>query len=340
VLDDFLFSALDDTCFDLISREDSQNAVAKFAKTGPNAGAPLDPEKDLDKILSNQASAKQLAQFMNADYVLIASITALSIDQRKTRDAERGISIDNTVYTLDATYRILDAGDGSSIASGSAMATDAVRQGGGVTIERDMVTGLLRDAAGKMAAAMRKRCETKGLREPTAIVEAELEIRATPSDLAVPDIVKDENGNWTVSTSPYRLEATGFVVEIDGVTVGSTPMRIKTSRGLHKLRVTRPDFETFERTVNISGDGNALEISMKATAEGLLRWKSMASFLQGLKKDRQLTEAEVKVLEGYAEFFRNSKFSIDQKTDIKVDTKEAPVFQERSLWHGVILKDS
>jgi curli biogenesis system outer membrane secretion channel CsgG len=347
VLEDFLVAGLDDTCFDTMSREDTLNSVAKFAKSGPNAGAPLDPVKDLDKILSNDASARQLAQMMGADYVLVASITALSIEQRKTRDAERGIATDVTTYTLDATYRILDRADGSSIASGSAMATDAVRQGGGVTIERDMVTGLLRDSAAKMAAAMRKRCETKGLRAPGALAEATLDIKATPSDLAVPDIVKDEKGNWTVASSPYRLEATGFLVELDGVVVGSTPTRINATPGLHRLRITRPDFETFEKQVNIGPNGSALEIAMRATTEGLARWRSMSSFLQGLKQDQQLTDAQVKVLEGYAEFFRNSKFSIDHKSDhksdiksdIKVDTKEAPVFQERSLWHGVILRE-
>jgi len=219
------------------------------------------------------------------------------------------------------------------------MATDAVRQGGGVTIERDMVTGLLRDSAAKMAAAMRKRCETKGLPAPTASIEAEIEIRATPSDLAVPDIVKDDKGNWVVSTSPYRLEATGFVVDLDGSLVGSTPMKIKTTRGMHRLRLTRPDFEPFDRFINVTGDGAPIEIPMRATSDGIARWKSMAAFLQGLKKDQQLTDAQVKVLEGYAEFFRNSKFSIDHKSDIKVDTKEAPVFQERSLWHGVILAE-
>jgi hypothetical protein len=53
----------------------------------------------------------------------------------------------------------------------------------------------------------------------------------------------------------------------------------------------------------------------------------------GLLLDKVRPEAiEVKVLEGYAEQLRNSKISIDQKTDVKVDTNQAPVFQERSFW--------
>ena len=61
----------------------------------------------------------------------------------------------------------------------------------------------------------------------------------------------------------------------------------------------------------------------------------MTAFFQDLKQDQQLTEAQVKVLEGYAEFFRNSKHSVEQKTDIKVDTNQAPVFENNSFWNGV-----
>lgn len=347
VLEDFLVAGLDDTCFDIVSREDVVSAVAKFAKSGPNAGAPLDPEKDLDKMLSNSASAKAIAEMMSADYLLIASITALSRDARTLRDPARGIDTETTVWTLDATYRILDRSDGSTISTGSAMATDSAVQGGGLKVERDVLPGLLRESAAKMASAMRKRCEAKGLRAPGALVEASLDIRAEASELAIPDIVKDAAGNWVVATSPFAVTASGFTVEIDGVLRGTTPVSLKASSGLHRLRVSRPDFEPFESMVNIRADSAPITVPMRLTAAGLERVKGMSAFLQGLKKDQQLTEAQVKVLEGYAEFFRNSRYSIDHKSDhksehksdIKVDTKEAPVFHERSLWRGVILQE-
>jgi hypothetical protein len=86
---------------------------------------------------------------------------------------------------------------------------------------------------------------------------------------------------------------------------------------------------------------------MKMTDAGLARVAEMTAFFQGLKQAQQLTDAEVKVLEGYAEYFRNSKFAIDIssdvksdsksdiKSDVKVDTKEAPVFKNNSFWQNL-----
>ena len=335
-LEDYLVAELDGACFTTMSREDVLNAVAKFAKEGANAGTgALDPEKDLDKILSDSTSALRLAQSMGADYVLVASLTALSIDRRRTNDPARGVVTDVESYRLDATYRILGRAEGRVVSSGVASANDSVRQTDDLKVERDVVVDLIRSSAGKMAAAMKKRCEKSALPAPDALVDATFEIAGTMSDLAVPDIVKDDKGNWIVSSGNYRLEATNFVIELDGIGVGTTPSAIKAAPGLRKLRVTRPDFEPYEATVNLAKGAGPLVIPMRATPEGLRRWKEMSEFFQALKKDQQLTEAQVKVLEGYAEFFRNSKHSIEQKTDIKVDTNQAPVFENNSFWSGV-----
>jgi len=80
-------------------------------------------------------------------------------------------------------------------------------------------------------------------------------------------------------------------------------------------------------------------IPMKITAEERVRWQEMARFFADLKTDAALTDAQVSVLEGYATMLRNSKLSIDQrsdqKTDVKVDTNQAPVFENNSFWRGV-----
>ena len=336
VLEDFLVAGLDEACFTTMSREDTINSVSKFAKEGPNAGRALDPEKDLDRVLSDNTSALSLAQSMGADYVLIASITTLSIDRRKLNEPSRGVATDIERFRLDVTYRILGRSEGKVIASGSASASDAVRQTAELTMERDVVNDLLRESAGKMAEAMKARCARKPLPKPETLDLVELEIIGTPSDLAVPDIVKDEKGNWVVTSGSYRLEPTSFVVEADGIVVGTTPAPIRVVKGLRKLRITRPDYEPFAATINAQPGNGPMVIPMKITDAGMRRIREMSDFFQALKKDQQLTEAEVKVLEGYAEQLRNSKISIEQKTDIKsdvkVDTNQAPVFQERSFW--------
>jgi curli biogenesis system outer membrane secretion channel CsgG len=334
--EDYIVGELDGACFTTMSREDTVNAVAAFAKKGSNAGTgAIDPVKDLDKILSDNNSALSLAQSMGADYVLVASITAVTVDRRRMNDPARGVLSDVESYRLDATYRILGRAEGRVISSGVASANDAVRQSPELTVERDVVVDLIRTSAGKMAAAMKKRCEKAALPAPEVIVRFPLEINAIASDFTVPEIVKDDHGMWTVSAGSYKIEPTDFVVEIDGIVVGSTPAQISAAKGLRKLKVSRPDYEPFSSTVNVQPGAGPIKIPMKLTKEGLARVLEMATFFQDLKQGQQLTDAQVKVLEGHAEFLRNSKYSIDQKSDIKVDTNEAPVFENNSFWRGV-----
>jgi hypothetical protein len=335
-LEDYLVAELDGACFTTMSREDVEIAVARFAKEGANAGTgTIDPAKDLDRLLSDNASALSLAQSMGADYVLVASLTDLSIDRRALTDPARGVKSEVESFRLDVTYRILGRAEGRVVASGQAGANDSVRQTPELKVERDVVSDLVRTSAAKLAAAMKKRCEKTALPAPDALVRIPLEIQATTSDFAVPEIVKDDKGQWTISAGRFRLEPSEFLVKIDGRLVGSTPAPIEVVKGLRKIEVSRPDYETYSATINVQPGIGAIKIPMKMTDAGLARVAEMTAFFQGLKQGQQLTDAQVKVLEGYAEFFRNSKFSIDQKTDVKVDTDQAPVFENNSFWSGV-----
>ena len=334
--EDLLVGELDGACFRVLSREDVVNAVARFAREGPNAGTGRVPsEKDLDRLLSDQSSAVALAQSMGADYVLVASITALSIDRRTLNDPARGVRSDVESYRLDASYRILGRAEGATVASGVASASDALRQGAGLSVERDMVAELLRTSASKMATAMRRRCERTPLPAPDALVRVPLQIDAVSSELSIPEIVRDQAGNLVVSGGTYRIAPTDFLVEIDGVVVGSTPAPVETVKGLRKLRVTRPDFEPFEATINAQQGTGPIRVPMRLSADGLARVTEMTAFFTALKREERLSEAQASVLEGFAAFLRNSKHSVEERTDIKVDTNEAPVFENNSFWQGL-----
>lgn len=334
--EDYLVGELDGACFRVMSREDTVNAVAKYAREGANAGSGrVLADADLDKLLSDQSSAVALARSMGADYVLIASITALSIDRRTLNDPARGVRSDVESYRLDASYRILGRAEGAAVASGVASASDAIRQGAGLAVERDMVSEVLRTSASKMAAAMRKRCERTPLPAPEALVRVPLQIDAVSSELSIPEIVRDASGALVVSGGTYRIAPTDFLVEIDGVVAGSTPAAIEAVKGLRKLRVTRPDFEPFEATINAQAGTGPIRVPMRLNAEGLARVKEMSAFFSSLKREERLTEAQASVLEGFAAFLGNSKHSVEERTDIKVDTKEAPVFENNSFWQGL-----
>ena len=335
-LEDYVVAELDGACFTTLSREDVANAVSRFAQAGPNAGTgSIDPSKDLDRILSDSTSALGLAQSMGADYLLVASIAAISTDRRRLTDPARGVESDVAIWRLDATYRILGRSEGGVIAAGAASATESIRQSPGLAVERDVVVEMLRESARRMAAALKDRCGRSGLPAAEVLVRVPLRIDAASSEIAVPEIVRDDEGRWTIAPGGFRVAATDFVVEIDGILVGATPAPIEAVRGLRKLRVSRPDYEPFEATVNVQPGIGPILVPMRPTEAGLARIADMTAFFDGLERGRRLNEAEAAVLEGFADFFRNSRHSVEQKTDVKVETDEAPVFSGNSFWNGV-----
>jgi len=54
---------------------------------------------------------------------------------------------------------------------------------------------------------------------------------------------------------------------------------------------------------------------------GYARWADTTSFLATLDANRKLTDAEVKRIEGIAEFFKNSHYRVDTKENIHVTYK-------------------
>ena len=76
------------------------------------------------------------------------------------------------------------------------------------------------------------------------------------------------------------------------------------------MRLSRQGFREWVRTINCY-DAQVLDVSLQMTEEGYQRWKDNTGFLQNLEKERKLTDAEVKVLEGKAQMLRQSGFRID-----------------------------
>jgi len=120
-----------------------------------------------------------------------------------------------------------------------------------------------------------------------------------------------------LNNQPVPVQAMDVTVELDGVAIGSAPGEFKARPGLHKLSLTREGFDTWSRTVNIY-DGQSLKVALQMSPAGYARWAETTDFLATLDSNRKLTDAEVKRIEGIAEYFKNSHYRVDTKENVKV----------------------
>jgi hypothetical protein len=108
------------------------------------------------------------------------------------------------------------------------------------------------------------------------------------------------------------------VVELDGVAIGSatTGSSFKARPGLHRMRLSRDGFKSWEGMVNLF-DGFTFNATMELTDAGVARWREQSLFIQELKNNAKLTDAKIKAIEGFAQMLRQSGFKINYKVDAK-----------------------
>ncbi len=280
------------------------------------------PDINLPESLANNASSVRLAEMLGAQLILVADVNGFNKGTRSYK--ADGIETVNEVFTLRVAYRVLDSRDGASELGHAFDLRKQVRQMPELTVSTDDVLDeLLFTAAETITADIRKKSPpvlraTVG-RTITFVVNTSLQ------GIMVPDVQIDENGAATVADYRLPVEAESVTVELDGVAIGSTPGSFTTRPGLHRLRLTRDGFQPWERTVNLY-DGFTMNVVMDFDEAGLARWEQMAGFLQDLKAEAKLTDAEVERVRAAAEALRQSGYRVD----VKVDTDQG-VTIDRSM---------
>lgn len=331
VLEDYIAAQVDKFCFTTVSREDTLNAVARFATAGANVGTNIDPAKDLDRILSDETSALRLAQQMGVDYILIASITAYINDRQQTE--AYGATTDIRSAQLDVTYRLLGRVQGQVITSDSVTATEKVRQSPNLKQERDLIDVVIRRCAQEIGESVGKRCSEATVTAPSTLpAEVPFRIVCTMQDMTIPGVVTDAaTGRYVVSGVNWNLLPTNAAVEIDGLVVGNAPEMLNVFPGLHKVSITCEGFRPWNRTINVR-PGMSLSVPLQLTDEGLIRWRSQLAFMQSLTERQQLVDAEVDRIRAAAEYIRNSRMVLDIQDSTKIDTNQAPTYLIPNWW--------
>lgn len=318
-LEDLVASRVAGRGFAVISREDVTRSLKSFSD-GKQPNGELNM---VDRSLEDGSSALRLAQNLGADYLLVPSLVSLGTEKKEYTG--NGIGTLNVTHKLRVSYKIVEADLGGAVHGGVFTSEKNFRQTAGLTTESDdVVNELLDDAADQLAAAMVQ----GGKALPMDVAKAAMvsfKVACSMTDPRQQPILISALGISTdnkvvLTNQPVAVQAMDVTVELDGVAIGSAPGTFQGRPGLHKIRLAREGFDTWERTINIY-DGQNLRVALQMSNEGYVRWKDTTDFLATLDASRKLTDAEVKRLEGIAEFFKHSHYRVDTKENLHVTYK-------------------
>ena len=318
-LEDLVASRVAGKGFSVISRDDVTRSLKNYT-TGKDPNGELTA---LDRSLEDSSSALRLAQNLGADYILVPSIVSLGTEKKNY--SGNGISTLNITHRLRVAYKIVEGNQGGAVRGGAFTSEKNIRQTGDLQTESsDIVNDLLDDASEQLAAAIVE----SGRSLPKEVAKAALvsfnvvctmtDPRQQPILISALGITADNH--VVVTNQPVALQALDVTVELDGVALGSAPGKLQGRPGLHKIRLSREGFDTWERTINIY-EGQNLRVAMQMSSAGYARWADTTAFLAGLDANRKLTDAEVKRIEGIAEYFKNSHYRVDTKENVHVTYK-------------------
>lgn len=316
--------------YEVISREDVAKALKVYPQNGGTVFKALfDGERNAlgtaeDQRLTDGTSALRLSQNLGADYLLMVAIDSFNSETKRFKTAD--IDVLNHVYTLRATYKLLDGVTGGTLGGLPVRASKTIRESANLSIENTDVTA---DLIEKLADEVAKDLIAKAgaFREASAIGDVPVTIRCQARDLqgneiSLTDIGVAEDNTVVKGTNALPLQVVAEIA-LDGMVVGSTPALLKVKAGPHKLRLTRAGFEVAEMTVK-AVEGMDLTVTLQMSDQGFARWLQIRDALNALDVTRKLTDAEAERLRGLGQMFRQSGFRVEQKSDVKIDAKEIP----------------
>ena len=309
-LEDYITARVTELNVHVISGETALNAVGSMA---PGA-----KENALDAQLAQSTSAVRLAETLGATHLLQVTISGFDSNQRNI-DAY-GVKAVNEEQVVRVTYKILDGTTGGSLAADTVKVAKTYQQSEGSSeTHGDRLNDLLDEAAQKVAASLKRQIDRGRITTSAAQGVVAITLTTELTDVFVPDVRIGAENTVSISESKFKVSALAATVEIDGIAVGTAPGRLEVKAGLHKLRVVREGYKPWERTVNFT-NGQHLNVGLEMTDEGFNRWKKSTEFMNELKNNAKLTDAEVKLLEGKAKMFENSGFKVNTTQGITIRT--------------------
>ena len=208
-----------------------------------------------------EASALRIAQAMEADYLVFASM--LSMGENRVNVQAYGTAQQAKTTTLRLALRVLDGGRGSQIHGDVVAVSEKILENANLQVDAgDQLNSLLDRGAGELAERVRGSVAKIEAAKPEAPALASVTVRSTVE---------------------------GAAVEVDGVVVGTAPGTFRIRPGIHEVRVTREGYATWEKSVAFSG-GQILDVAMELSAAGLARKGELEA--QAIAREQSAADAQ------------------------------------------------
>ncbi len=235
-------------------------------------------------------SVTRVAQMLNADYILTASIIGASQMNRVAGD--RAV----TIYTLRMATKVLDATTGGSVYGKNWSNKQPVPQGNGddpMGHYDDLVDMWVQETGEDLAAARPR------WRGPTADsgVLASFTVKTTLDDIFTP-LATTVDASKPVQDE-LRVVAGGISVAIDGAVIGSSGGTFRARPGLHQMTVSRQWMTPWTQTVNIS-EGAVFNVALELSDEGFRHYRN-----------KETLRAELALAYAEAAFRRGCRINFD-----------------------------
>lgn len=306
-----------------VSRE--EDVQRKAALNRGTAGKPTADGKGatIDQKLHANTSIVRLAQNMDADYVLVLTLDKFNTSKKTYKSRNLDAPVVTEIFKLSASYKLLDGYSGASIGGNTIVVSKSVRQTEGLQYEMgDFADGLDEELAAKMKADMAKNVRKwRDASKAASGIPVVFNVLAYSMDNTPVYLPKYDGGKQLLNEMvPAQLTVN---VEVDGVMAGSTPCTLTLSPGLHKVRLVRQGHDDVAMTIK-PNEGLVLSVPMRMSEGESLRLQKTIAFMHDLTKEREISQAQVELLQGEAQMLRNS--------GIKIDAKELPKIEMKSLY--------
>ncbi len=292
-LQDYVVAESNASGYSCITMETSQESISS---------------SDLDRLMKSEASRLAMARNLGADYVIAVNIT--SFDESVIEKTVYDVKVEQRTYTLSLTYQVADRNLGGTLDGGVVTVTKSIPKTANLTTTGTPLNELLRQGATELASKLKR-----DLPPPPPMGMARFAVDVRVQSFNIPNIVKNDKGEYVVSSEKFNLLAEKATVVLDGAALGTTPRVFQGPKGLHKLRLTRDGCRDWENNIAIN-EGAEFIIDLQLSDETIQRWKSMSNFLSELKNDEKLSDAKAEAIRGFAQTLRQSGFKVDVKADI------------------------